>query len=196
MNDFRLVVPKRRNNPRNVKRYGLHQDDLIEDFENCCGYCGDNDGFSGGKRFYQIDHFVPKSLKLIDETNYSNLIYSCFYCNNRKSNDWPTGKADVHNDGTKGYIDPCHDDFPKQFKRNNRGDIVPCSPLGEYMHLHLNLGLRRHALIWALARLEKRVKILREYKSEGFLDDKISEYCIFLDEYFDGMMALRDINNE
>ena len=194
MNDFRLASPKRRPNPRTVSRYTQYKSDLCEDFEHCCGYCGDNDSFSGGKRFYQIDHFIPKTFYEVDELDYTNLVYSCFFCNNRKRGDWPTGKVELHNDGTNGYIDPCHEDFPKQFKRNSRGEIIPSSPLGNYMHFHLNLGLRRHALIWTLSCLEKRIERLRELKNKGLLDENISEYYELLDEHYNAMMCLRIAN--
>ncbi|WP_292462968.1 HNH endonuclease [Methanolobus sp.] len=196
MSDFRLISPKRRNQTKEVKDYRLHKNDLCEDFKNSCGYCGDNDAFSGGKRFYQIDHFVPKSFEEIDRAEYSNLVYSCFFCNNRKRKDWPTGNINQHNDGIRGYIDPCHDDFPGHFKRNERGDIIPCSQLGDYMHLHLNLGLRRHALIWNLSRFEIRIERLKKLKEKGLLKDHILEYCTLLEKYYEEMMYLRVINNE
>ena len=197
MTDFRIVTPQRRENPRIVSKYGYYKSDLREDFRNCCGYCGDEDSSAGGFRFYHIDHFVPKKkLVNLSEIDYSNLVYSCFYCNNKKRSDWPTGDENVHNNGEEGYIDPCHNHYPRQFERNDLGEIVPKTTLGIYMHSKLNFCLRRHALIWHLTRLKKIVIRLIELNDRGYLNDKQKEFNNILVQYFQYNEQLGIANNE
>ena len=177
MTDFRIVTPKRRENPRRVSHYRSYKNDLKEDFKSCCGYCGDEDSFAGGFRTYHIDHFVPKkSFFNLCDTDYSNLVYSCFYCNSKKSSDWPMNGETVHNDGEEGYIDPCHDNYSIQFKRSESGKIVPITTLGTYMHSKLNFGLTRHALIWNLSRLSIQITRLNELKESGSLNREQEEF--------------------
>ncbi len=197
MTDFRIVTPKRREDPRIVSHYRSYKRDLKEDFKNCCGYCGDEDSRAGGIRVFQIDHFVPKKVMVnLSETEYSNLVYSCFYCNNKKRADWPTGDEDIHYNGNKGYIDPCHDDFPLQFKRNSLGEIVPLTQIGSYMHSKLNFRLRRHALIWHLSRLSSKISELIKLKDLGYLDDELDEFTTILIQYFQYNEQLGIANNE
>lgn len=202
MTDFRVAIPERRENPRTLSNYRNYKRDLREDFKNSCGYCGDEDSFTGGFRTYQIDHFVPKKEMVnLCETDYSNLVYSCFYCNNKKSSDWPTGDETVHNNGEEGYIDPCHDHYPKQFKRNELGKIISITPLGAYMHSKLNFYLRRHALIWLLTRISNNIVRLNELKEFGSLDEEQVEFTnllieYFKDEYYQHNTELRIENNE
>ena len=197
MNDFRIVTPQRRDNPRTVSKYGYYKPDLREDFRNCCGYCGDEDSLAGGFRFYHIDHFVPKTkLVNLSETDYSNLVYSCFYCNNKKRSDWPTGDENVHNNGEEGYIDPCHNHYPRQFERNDLGGIVPKTTLGIYMHSKLNFCLRRHALIWFLTHLSNKITRLIELKKSGVLDGEQEDFTNLLVEHFQYTKELNNANNE
>ena len=196
MSEFRHVSPKRRADPPTCKDYGSHKKRLISDFQSCCGYCGDEDSWAGGYRVFCIDHFVPrKHLKKIDEAEYSNLVYSCFYCNNKKSGDWPTDDEYCHNNGSVGYIDPCDDEFPKQFTRSTIGEIIPVTELGKYMHVHLNLGLKRHALIWSLTSLSQRIKRIEELKEKGELDPDLLCFHDMLREYISFIEQLREENN-
>lgn len=202
MTDFRLVTPTRRNNPRSLSHYRRYRDDLREDFKNCCGYCGDEDSFTGGFRTYHIDHFVPR-IKMVDlcENDYSNLVYSCSYCNLSKSSDWPTGDETVHNNGKKGYIDPCHNHYPRHFQRTELGGIVSTTTLGSYMHSKLNFCLTRHALIWNLTRLSDIINRLTELKESGFLDEDLEEFTNqlikdFQVESYQYNTKLRIANNE
>ena len=197
MTDFRIVIPERRVTPRTLSRYGKYKPDLREDFRNSCGYCGDEDSFGGGFRTYHIDHFVPKKEMVnLCETDYSNLVYSCFYCNNKKSSDWPTGDETIHNNGEEGYIDPCHNQYPRQFKRNEVGEIVPITTLGAYMHSKLNFSLRRHAFIWSLTRLSNKIERLIELKESEVLNEEQEEFTDLLVQYFQYNEKLRIVNNE
>ena len=60
MGDFRKITPTRRDNVPAGKKYQEYKPLLREDFHQRCGYCGDHDYFR--ETFYEIDHFVPKTL--------------------------------------------------------------------------------------------------------------------------------------
>ena len=77
-----------RSNVTKRAKYQLYKEDLRRDFKERCGYCDDPDEFSGGSRGYHIDHFAPKSIFPELKTEYSNLVYSCSYCNIAKSDKW------------------------------------------------------------------------------------------------------------
>lgn len=169
---LRETIPQRRPNPKTVARYGSYKDDLRNDFNRRCGYCDDEDRWTGKKLFFQIDHFVPrKYLKTISEAEYGNLVYSCFFCNNSKRADWPTNDEMLHNDGHEGYIDVCDPVYDEQFYRDSTGEIVACTELGHYMYCKLKLFLKRHAILWKLSRIRDQIreieKIMKEKKSLG-----------------------------
>lgn len=156
MSDFRKITPKRRECFPQYKRYTQYKSLLQEDFHHRCGYCGDHDYFS--KTFYEIDHFVPKKhTKLISETEYSNLVYSCRSCNNSKRAKWPTGNEDIHNDGEKGFIDPCDKKYPEQFERIVDGSIHPKTILGKWMWENLKFASPNHRIIWCLEQLREAI---------------------------------------
>lgn len=193
MNDFRYFQPQRRPNPRNVSKYKLYKEDLRQDFKNCCGYCGDEDSWGGGKRVFHIDHFVPRKILVnISEECYDNLVYSCFYCNNKKRADWPTKNENIHNDGAAGYIDPCNPTYGQQFMRNKFGEIIPLTTLGNYMYSKLGLNLRRHSIIWNLCRLEKRITKLNELRNDGKLDKGTEEFLEIMIEYYKNIEELKN----
>jgi hypothetical protein len=197
MNKLRERIPKRRLNPRLVSRYSEYKDDLREDFNCRCGYCNDEDNWAGGKRFFQIDHFVPrKHMITISEKEYSNLIYSCFFCNNSKRSDWPTNDENLHNNGREGYIDVCHPEYDAQFYRNSRGEIFPRTDLGEYMHKKLKLFLSRHAVIWNLGRLNNQILEIKKIKEEEKNLDLKEKLSNLLSKYFDYKQQLDQCNEE
>ena len=184
---FRDFLPVRRNNPKQVRHYSQHKDELREDFNMCCGYCGDSDYYR--MEYYEVDHFVPKeSLKSIGLNEYSNLVYSCRSCNNSKRDKWPTGNEQVHNDGNVGFIDPCNSDYDQQFERNHDGSIVPQTPLGEWMFSALNLANPKHRIIWMLTTIKERIELL-ETLGHGVLDD---EQIRAINELYQQYMKLED----
>lgn len=155
MNNFREKTPIKRDAPRSVKKYREFKPDLKEDYYSRCGYCNDLDFWSGGWRFFQLDHFVPKKLlATIAEDDYSNLIYSCFFCNNSKRAKWPTKDEKVHNDGVSGFVHPTEEDYINHLSRDVKGNIVGLTAVGRYMIKAMKLDLKRHAIIWNLERLE------------------------------------------
>lgn len=168
MDKLREKIPNRRSNPKSVSSYKEFKDDIKEDFNSRCGYCDDEDRWMGGKRFFQIDHFVPrKYLMSISDKEYSNLIYSCFFCNNSKHSDWPTKDEQLPNNGKEGYIDVCLPEYDTQFYRNSLGEIIPRTDLGEYMYKKLKLFLRRHSVIWNLSRVHNQIQEIKRILNEN-----------------------------
>ena len=164
--------------------YTLFKPYIREDFNKRCGYCDDLDIYHGGVRGYQIDHFRPHSISKFThlKEEYSNLIYSCSFCNRAKSNKWKD---------KEGFIDPCDEEYDNHLERNNRGQIKCKSEQGRYIHTNLNLYLKRHELLWIIEELEEQsieinsyldslgeghdleLKILREFRN---IQNKIKEY--------------------
>lgn len=131
-------TPIRRANPTlnpTGDNWGHHKPDLKEDFNNHCGYCNSYDGFR--HTYFEVDHFVPKDffkpLGNITVTQYSNLIYSCKFCNNHKSNKWPSQSETIFNRNNEGFVDPCTDDYANHFKRTADGGLMWTTELGKWM---------------------------------------------------------------
>lgn len=153
MNDFRKKTPARSVDVPKYNQYSKYREILQSDFHQRCGYCGDHDFFR--ETYYEIDHFVPKEfLHTISESEYSNLVYSCRLCNNSKRKKWPTKDEKIHNDGVKGFIDPCSTEYPKQFERIPDGSIYAKTELGSWMWSALNLGNPAHRLKYKLEELK------------------------------------------
>ena len=176
-------------NYRSFKEY------LREDFNLRCGYCDAADHYSGGFRAYQIDHFAPKKLFPALKNEYNNLVYSCFYCNNGKSDHWPSSKSNVTVISDKGFIDPCKDEYDNHLHRDRNGNILPKTNLGKFMHRQMNMGLMRHSLLWKLDelnilhdQLEKALaRIGNSHSAFDTLKDKhykvMCEYMSYLGKY-------------
>ena len=156
MEDFRKVTPVRRDNAPDVKSYHEYKPLLREDFHERCGYCGDHEFFRD--TFYEIDHFVPKTLAPRREKDYANLVYSCRTCNNSKRAKWPTKKVDKPNNGNEGWIDPCDNEYSKQFERLSDGSVKSRTILGQWMWRELSLGNPIHRLKWSLEQLRIELK--------------------------------------
>ncbi len=128
-------------------RYSAYKLELREDFNNRCGYCDDEDYHAGGKSGYQIDHFKPKSIPRFEvlEHDYSNLVYSCPYCNRAKWNKWKD---------SNGFIDPCSTEYKQHLCRDKHGKICHTTKQGKYIFTELNLGLKRHEILWIIRKIE------------------------------------------
>lgn len=115
--------------------WGQHKADLKQDFNDHCGYCHSYDGFR--HTYFEVDHFVPKKFfsqfQNITLTQYSNLIYSCKFCNNNKSSKWPSNSETVYHVNDEGFVDPCTDDYAGHFKRNPDGGLMWTTNLGKWM---------------------------------------------------------------
>ncbi len=129
---------------------------IREDFNKRCGYCDDLDIYHGGARGYQIDHFKPHSIARFTclKEDYSNLVYSCPFCNRAKSNKW----KDID-----GFIDPCDGEYDHHLERDCKGKIFAKSIIGFYIFVNLNLFLKRHELLWMIEKLEEQSKEIDNY---------------------------------
>lgn len=179
MTSFRKETPKRRETETKVNHYREHRDSLKEDFNNRCGYCDALDTFK--RAYYEIDHFIPK--KILEkfftipaeykdkEQEYSNLIYACQSCNNAKRNKWPTGSIEHSFIGDIGFIDPCKSEYDDQFRRNEKGEIIPISKLGEWMHKELKLWKPEHSILWYLDMINQNIEKIENL----MIDNEIKE---------------------
>lgn len=174
--------------------YGAYRDELREDFNQSCGYCDDSD-HRMDRICFHIDHFAPKKKFPALENTYSNLVYACRFCNIPKSNHWIGDDPAIHNDGEKGFVDPCSDAYVEHIGREATGKIVGKTPLGCYIVKRLNLGLLRHQLLWRARRArllrEEISPLIEEFKARGFpkgelyiaLLEKFRELTIKIEEY-------------
>lgn len=182
-NNIQKTIPVRTCN-EDFPKYTDYRLFLRDDFNNRCGYCDDDDFYSGGVRGYHIDHFKPKKHDLFPElmNEYSNLVYSCSYCNQAKSFKW---KED-------GFVDPCSNEYNNHLSRNEDGRIQHISERGKYIFYNLKLYLLRHDLLWSLDRLKEQKEELKE-KINVSTDSTISiedlkyfyDIQIVIDEYTD-----------
>ncbi len=111
--------------------YKKYNENLRMDFHYICGYCGKPENLT--TKGFEIDHLVPKSIAPERETDYTNLIYSCFTCNRKKSGKWPTKDKDKINNGKTGIIDPTSPEFDTHIHRIKGGDIAGITQLGVYV---------------------------------------------------------------
>lgn len=131
---------------------------LAVDFKNRCAYCDDWDQYNGGYEAYHVEHFAPKEkfpdLKYV----YDNLLYSCPYCNTSKSDKWPSGSADINVVGDIGFLDPCKEEYYENLHRNDDGSIGYSTELGKYIYNELNMGLKRHKIIFKQTELNELIE--------------------------------------
>lgn len=194
---FRTKTPIRRVVPTMNpigNNWSEHKTDLREDFNNRCGYCDSYDGYR--HTYFEVDHFVPKDFFKkngnISLTQYTNLVYSCKFCNNAKRAKWPTKSETVFNDGMKGFVDPCDVEYEKHFYRTSDGGIMWNTKLGKWMFSEaFKFDERQHGIkiLWNLSCLEQIINALtvvlntykdttKDYKQ---IKIKIGDYCF---EYF------------
>ncbi|SMN01283.1 hypothetical protein SPONL_1904 [uncultured Candidatus Thioglobus sp.] len=173
-----------RNCEKSYSNYGSFRPCLRGDFNQRCGYCDDPDIHYGQKISYHIDHFRPKNKFPNLKTDYSNLVYSCPYCNNAKSDKWKE---------VNGFIDPCDNEYDSHLERNGKGKIRYKTDRGRYIFESLKLHLIRHELIWSLAILERQKQQLNKIstKNENELKalrqfKKIQEQIDILKDNLDG----------
>ncbi len=111
--------------------YKKYNENLRNDFHYICGYCGKPEKLT--TKGFEIDHLVPNNIAPERKTDYTNLVYSCFTCNRKKSGKWPTKDKDKMHDGEIGIIDPAASEFDVHVHRNSDGNIDGLTPLGVYI---------------------------------------------------------------
>ena len=176
----RDLLPFRREIPSKSPKEGNwteHKSDLKEDFHNHCGYCGSYDGYR--HTWYEVDHFIPKSLinGQISNVEYSNLVYSCKFCNNKKLAKWPTGDINIPNYNNKGFVDPCDQDYDNHLYRTNDGSIMWVTDLGKWMwETAFKFDERNYAikLLWEVNQIRQIVLAYAKQLSE--MDNSSEEY--------------------
>jgi uncharacterized protein (TIGR02646 family) len=173
---FRKLEPTKTGSAGQYAKYSDYKGVLMKDFNGNCGYCNDNHSYTGGWRGMQIDHFAPRTPFNELEHDYDNLVYSCFYCNNAKSNDWVTDVAEnsISDDGNSGYIHPREKEYANLFERSAKGSIVPRNKLGFYIYTNLNLGLLRHEIIHTMEKIFEVVKKINKVLKENNISSEIS----------------------
>ena len=166
MMKVREALPQRRINPTKNPtgdNWSQHKQDLKEDFHHHCGYCGSYDGFR--HTYFEVDHFIPKTFFLplgnISATQYSNLVYSCKFCNNFKSSKWPSQSETIFHLNDEGFIDPCDAEYDNNLYRTSDGGIMWKTKLGKWMVLNaFRFDIRMDAikLLWQVNQRRKLVK--------------------------------------
>lgn len=97
-------IIKRRSEIKKKSDYHDYLPELREDFQYMCGYCGKLEEIT--RNAFEIDHFVPKKYDKSRKNDYSNLVYSCYVCNRKKSSKWPSGNAKIQFVNENGFVDP------------------------------------------------------------------------------------------
>lgn len=196
MAKLREKVPCRSTEVYKYADFHKYKPFLRVDFNKKCGYCDDTDIRNGGHRFYQIDHFVPQNVfKKLKDNDYHNLVYSCPFCNRAKWHKWPSNDEEISIIENTGFIDPCSEDFDIHLERNLYGEINAQTEIGQYMFKELNLGLKRHAIIW---NIEKLITQINEIKVliEKEIDENLKETLFSLYEEQKKFQDSLDIENE
>jgi hypothetical protein len=165
---LRRIVPQRRNEIKQYASHRKYKSYLREDFNKRCGYCDADDKFLGASAAFHVDHFAPQRFEE-RKTDYTNLIYSCRYCNGSKSDYWPSDCSRTSVLKEEGVIDPCEAIYDEHLARNEKGYIYPLTNLGGFIHKLLKLGLTRHSVLWKLQHIESNL---------AKMDDQIRELSI------------------
>ncbi|MBB6693558.1 HNH endonuclease [Cohnella xylanilytica] len=145
--------------------YANYRGPLSEDFNNICGYCGKSIYFA--RKGFEIDHFVPISTDKTRETDYNNLVFSCFTCNRKKAKKWPTKNKDLCHDGYKGFVDPATEEYDSHLGRNKQGAIEHYTDVGKYMYGVFKFQLRPTETVWKSMELFKRKEKLYQLKRDN-----------------------------
>lgn len=143
----------RRANIEPKNNYRDYESDLRIDFQDTCGYCGKSVNIT--KKGFEIDHFVPQSLDESRINDYNNLVYSCYQCNRKKHNKWPTKDINKSHDGKEGFVDPVLAEYDEHLERNDDGDIIAKTELGNYMIKAFDFDKRPMREVWKLVKLSQ-----------------------------------------
>lgn len=171
-----------------ARDYKKYEEELREDFGEICGYCGKSERVT--KKGFEIDHFVPQDVEPTRRNDYTNLVYSCFTCNRKKSNKWPTKDPNKPHDGREGLVDPASEEYDSHLRRDTNGAIVPLSDVGKYMSDKVFLFHKRPtSTIWKameICRLKDQLaeKIdqlsIDEYREYITIDTELTELLDYL----------------
>jgi hypothetical protein len=189
-----------------IGNWTKHKPDLRHDFNQHCGYCGSYDGFR--HTWFEVDHFIPKSffeqIGNITNVDYLNLVYSCKYCNNNKSNKWPSNSETIYNINNEGFVEVCSTDYDDHLYRTDSGSIMWKTALGKWMATKaFKFDERERSIIvlWNLNELRKIINMLilelENYnvgeKMHIEINNKLGEYSL---TYFKFHQELIDYYND
>ena len=175
---LREKTPARGSDVAYEKDYHAYRVRLRADFNQRCGYCDDRDAPRAEN--FEIDHFVPQIVDGSRVSDYTNLVYACKSCNNAKRAKWPTGDKDKPNDGKAGWIDPCNEEYERQFERLDDGSIRPITEIGTWMYDNLKLWKKQHEILWNCERLEANIDKLYKLYCQGLLPEEHKDTLIQL----------------
>ena len=163
-------VIKRRSEVERKSDYHDYLTELREDFQHVCGYCGKTEAIT--KNTFEIDHFVPRKYAKDRVNDYTNLVYSCYVCNRKKSSKWPSKNGNIQFLGKKGFIDPATEDYDKHLERYRDGTIYGKTETGKYMEEAFAFSLRPMREVWQLMQLDERKKQLRVKINESTPEER------------------------
>ena len=192
---MRRIVPARRDEIRQYASHRSYKPFLREDFNKRCGYCDADDKFLGASAAFHVDHFAPQKKFGDLQTEYTNLVYSCRYCNGSKSDYWPSECPQTPVVNNEGVIDPCEEEYDKHLARNDKGYIYPITDLGTFFHNLLNLGLTRHSILWKLQQIESNLDEM-ESKIERLSTEQEKVYRELSSEYRNLITYICEYGNE
>jgi 5-methylcytosine-specific restriction endonuclease McrA len=177
---------------KGIGRFAL---DRIADqcvFHHMCGYCGKHEMVS--HRGMEPDHFVPNKTDASRKCDYSNLVYSCFTCNRKKLNKWPTLDKDKSHDGHIGFVDPATPEFDTHLGRNKAGAIEYYTDVGEYMFkIAFKFDIRPTKAIWQASQLYELTDKLEIEISKKPQSDKDKYISMMKDKYISMMIELHEL---
>lgn len=140
---------------------------LKQDFHSRCAYCDDLDFYYGGAKAFHVEHFAPKEKFPNLIHRYENLLYACPYCNEAKSDKWPSDSADISVVGEEGFVNPCAEEYDNHLERNSDGKISSKSVLGDYMISNLKLYLKRHQIFYKIDQIQRQKTRIKQKIDEG-----------------------------
>ena len=156
--------------------YHAYLPELQEDFKHICGYCGKSEAVA--KNAFEIDHFVPEKYAKNRKNDYTNLVYSCFECNRKKSDKWLSEDPNIQFVDERGFVDPASGDYDVHLERSEDGNIVGKTPPGEYMVLEgFKFAERPVKEVWKAMQLIEKKKKLQE-KMQNLPENQLKEYII------------------
>lgn len=142
-------------------KYTEYRPYLRYDFFHSCAYCTTTEAEAQAIRF-TIDHYVPQGARpdLVDE--YTNLMYACDECNQRKGDRTPPLAA--QSAGYRFYR-PDMDKFDEHFRIGLSGILIdPESKAGEYTIEALDLN--RH-MLRRIRDIRQRLMDCNQFVAEG-----------------------------
>lgn len=186
-------LPVRSYHGERWRTMSINKEHLMIDFSHKCAYCDDHDQYYGGSNNYHVDHFAPKATFDHLKFNYDNLLYTCPFCNRAKSDKW-VGRDEHQNIvGNCGFIDPCFPEYNKHLERNDNGEIIAKTDIGDYMYKELKLYLDRHRICFIIEEIAekrnqlkvKRDQLLSSGKDASEIIAAINQISYVLCDYYD-----------